>query len=88
MVWCHNRLETIASHQVLAALCTASASVGSGHLGFEPHEMGTHSLQSGAAMEMFLASVPVHTIMLIGRWSSNAFLQYICKQVEQFLKGV
>jgi hypothetical protein len=39
-------------------------------------------------MEMYLAGVPVYTIMLIGRWSSNAFLHYIQKQVEQFLKDV
>ena len=37
---------------------------------------------------MYLAGVPVYTIMLIGRWSSNAFLRYIHKQVKQFLKGV
>jgi hypothetical protein len=39
-------------------------------------------------MEMYLAGVPVYTIMLIGRWSSNAFLRYIRKQVKQFLQKV
>jgi hypothetical protein len=39
-------------------------------------------------MEMYLAGVPVYTIVLIGRWSSDAFLQYTCKQVEQFSKGI
>ncbi len=39
-------------------------------------------------MEMYLAGVPVYTIMLIGRWLSNAFLRYIRKQVEQFLRHV
>ena len=39
-------------------------------------------------MEMYLAGVPVYTIMLIGRWSSNAFLRYIRKQVEQFSRHV
>jgi hypothetical protein len=74
-VWHHDRLETIASHQVLAALCAACASIGSGCLGFELHEIGTHSLQSWAAIEMHLASVTIYTIMMIGRWSSDAFLQ-------------
>ena len=37
---------------------------------------------------MFLNNVPVYTIMLIGRWSSDAFLLYIRKQVEQFSRGV
>jgi hypothetical protein len=39
-------------------------------------------------MAMYLAGVPVFTIMLLGRWSSDAFLRYICKQVQKFSKGV
>ena len=39
-------------------------------------------------MEMYMAGVPVYTIMLIGRWLSNAFLRYIRKQVEQFSRHV
>eukprot|EP00957_Ditylum_brightwellii_P115847 8837286-Ditylum_brightwellii.AAC.1 len=39
-------------------------------------------------MAMYLARVPVYTIMLIGRWSSNAFLVYIRKQVQDFTKGI
>jgi hypothetical protein len=35
-------------------------------LGFKAMEMGTHSICSGAAMAMYLANVPVFTIMLIG----------------------
>ena len=37
---------------------------------------------------MYLAGVPVFTIMLIGRWSSDAFLRYIRRQVLQFSAGV
>jgi hypothetical protein len=39
-------------------------------------------------MEMYLAGVPVYTIILIGRWQSGAFLRYIQKQVEQFLQDI
>jgi len=39
-------------------------------------------------MAMYLNGVPVYTIMLLGRWSSNAFLRYIRKQVESFGSGV
>jgi hypothetical protein len=81
-VWRHGRLDKIASTQVMSALRAASKAVRSAHLGFEPSEMGMHSLCSGAAMEMYLARIPVYTIMLIGRWPSKAF--YIRKQVEQF----
>ena len=39
-------------------------------------------------MAMFLGECPVFTIMMIGRWSSDAFLRYIRKQVEQFSHNV
>ncbi len=87
-VWCNNRLEKISSQQVLAALQAACATIGSACLGFEAHKIGTHSLWSGAVMEMYLASNPVYIIMLTGRWSSCALLCYIRKQVKQFSKHV
>ena len=43
-------------------------------------------------MAMYLAQhpmrVPTYTIMLQGRWCSDAFLRYIRKQVKEFSKGV
>ncbi len=72
----------------MASLQSACAPIGGARLGFEPSKVGTHSLCLGVAMEMYLAGVPVYTIMLIGRWLSNAFLSYIQKQVEQFLQDV
>ena len=86
-VWHHDRREQITLWQVITFLRAACAIV-SAWLGFEPEEIGTHSLRSSAAMEMYLAAVPVYTIMLIGRWSSDAFLRYIRRQVEQFSKDV
>jgi hypothetical protein len=74
--------------QVIASLWSAYTTIGGACLGFEPSKIGTHSLCSGAAMEMYLAGVPVYTIMLIGRWSSDAFLHYIQKQVEQFVQDI
>jgi hypothetical protein len=53
-----------------------------------PIQVGLHSLRSSAAMVMYLNRVPVYTIMLLGRWSSDAFLRYIRPQVEQFSRGV
>jgi hypothetical protein len=57
-------------------------------LNIKPEECGLHSLRSSAAMAMYLNGIPVYTIMLLGRWSSDAFLRYICKQVTEFSKGV
>ncbi len=39
-------------------------------------------------MAMFIAGVPVFTIMLLGCWSSDAFLRHIQQQVQEFSKGV
>ena len=57
-------------------------------LGFSSKEVGTHSVRSFLAMMMYLTKEQVYTIMLTGRWSSDAFLAYIEKQVKEFTKGV
>ena len=56
--------------------------------GIQAGEIGTHSSWSGAAMAMYLCNAAVYTIMMLGRWSSDAFLRYIRKQVEQFSHNV
>ena len=56
--------------------------------GLHPDHIGLHSIRSSAAMAMYLNDIPVATIMLLGRWSSNAFLRYIRTQVEQYSKKV
>lgn len=50
--------------------------------------IGTHSNRSAVAMAMYLTGIPTYTIMLVGRWSSDAFLLYIRKQVQEFTRGV
>ena len=37
---------------------------------------------------MVLAGTPVYTIMLMGRWSSDAFMRYIRKQVLSLSHGI
>jgi len=74
--------------ELLKKLRLAATAVGPDSLGFKPSELGLHSARSGAAMAMYLAHVPVFTIMLLGRWSSDAFLRYIRKQVKEFSNGI
>jgi hypothetical protein len=57
-------------------------------LSLNPKRNGLHFLCLLAAMAMYLNGVPVYTIMLLGRWSSDTFLRYIRKQVESFGSGV
>ena len=84
----NGKIQGVTGDDMTKALRGAAASIGKDTLGFDPTEVGTHSIRSGSAMGMYLAEVPVYTIMLIGRWSSNAFLRYIRKQVEQFSHNV
>jgi hypothetical protein len=76
---------SIFRHTITETL-TISA-IGKDTLGFSPYEIGLHSARSGAAMAMYLSGVPMFTIMLLGRWSSNALLHYIRKQVKEFSSG-
>ena len=84
----NNKLHFITGTEVKLALRAAATVVGETKLGFKPTDIGTHSLRSGAAMAMYLSNIPVYTIMLLGRWSSDAFLLYIRKQVQEFSQNV
>lgn len=84
----NGKTHEVTAKDVSAALQAAAIIMGEDTLGFKSTELGTHSLRSGAAMAMYLDEVPVYSIMLMGRWSSDAFLRYIRKQVEQFSHNV
>jgi hypothetical protein len=79
---------TIPSSLILIKIREAVATLGLETLGFLPEDVGTHSNRSGGAMGMFLAGTPVYTIMLMGRWSSDAFMRYIRKQVLSLSHGI
>jgi len=57
-------------------------------LGFSPDRLGLHSACCGAVMAMYLTGISVFTIMLLGHWSSDPFLQYIQKQVKECSSGI
>jgi hypothetical protein len=78
----------VTSTQVINSLQDMVGGMGETCLGISKEEIGTHSIRSGAAMAMYLGEFPVYTTMLIGWWSSNAFLCYIQKQVMEFSHDV
>ena len=78
----------IAASEILIDLRSSVDAIGVDILGFTSADIGTHSVRASLAMMMYLAKEPIYTIMLIGRWSSDAFLAYIEKQVKEFTKGV
>lgn len=87
-IWRNDRIEHITSKEMVDSLRAAVVGYGEDKLGFTAEDIGTHSIRSGSAMAMYKGEVPVYVIMMIGRWSSDAFLRYIRKQVEQFSHNV
>ncbi len=82
------KIFTIPSSMILDRIRTAVRFLGKDKLGFTESKVGTHSNRSGGAMGMYLAGTPVYTIMLLGRWSSDAFMWYIRKQVLDMSHGI
>ena len=70
------------------SLRAGTLSFGEERLGFSHKEVGTHSIRSGFAMEIYLAKVYPETIMIMGRWASSAFLRYIRIKVSDTSKGI
>ena len=87
-VWRNDRIEHITSRNIIDAIDNAAESIGYANLGLEKGDFGTHSIRAGGAMAMALDDVPPFRIMMIGRWSSDAFLKYIRKQIDQFSHNI
>jgi hypothetical protein len=84
----NGHLKQVTSTHMISALRDAVGSIGEVKLGVKKEDVGMHLIRSGAAMAMYLGECPIFMIMLIGRWSSNAFLRYIRKQVMEFSQNV
>ena len=56
---------------------------GEERFGFRPDEIGNKSIRSGAAMALFLKDCSPEKIMILGRWRSKAYLDYIRPQVAE-----
>ncbi len=81
-------IERVTSAQMINLLRDAVDAIGEVKLGIKKEDIGMHLIRSGAAMAMYLGECPVFVIMLIGCWSSDAFLRYIRKQVMEFSQNV
>ena len=81
-------LCNIQAQHVRDWLRTIVSLIGEKTLGFTAADIGLHSLRSGGAMAMFLSKAAIIIIMRVGRWSSEAFLEYIREQVQDFTLGI
>ena len=82
------RFRPIRNTDVERAIKTSVIALGRDTLGFGPDDVGTHSVRSSLAMQLYLQHVQPYTIMLIGRWRSLSFLSYIEKQCQEFTRGM
>jgi hypothetical protein len=83
-----NSTISITSEIVANLLKDGIIAIGETKLGIHGSEVETHSIRSRAAIAMYLARVPIFSIMLIVCCSSLAFLKYIRKQVQEFSFGI
>jgi hypothetical protein len=74
---------TITDAIVINLLRTQADRMGVKVLGYSSKNIGTHSIRSGAAMALVLGGAEVWEIMLLGRWRSFAFMDYIREQVRE-----
>ena len=81
-------MSRIPQAEILINLKVAVDTVGTNVLRFTSNGTDTHSVRSSLAMMMYLSKEQIYTIMLVGCWSSDAFLAYIKKQVKEYTRGV
>ena len=80
--------ENITAKEVATHIKSFVTTIGKSILGFSANRVGTHSIRTSFAMFLYLRNVHPSTIMLQGRWSSDAFLLYVRPQVQQFSTGL
>jgi hypothetical protein len=81
-----NHLQDEFTLNLLRSTCAMFG--GKSTFGFHPHEIGNRSIRSGAAMALFLKDHSTAKIMILGRWSSDAFLVYIRPQVLEWTNNM
>ena len=82
------QMSLIRDKEVIKHIRATVSTIGKNILGFDPKEVGIHSIRSSFAMFLYIRGVRTDRIMLQGRWKSDAFLIYLRKQVAEFSKGL
>ena len=73
--------------KTLRSVCTLGG--GEPIFGFTAADISTRSIRSGAAMSLFLMGHSLAKIMILGRWSSDAFLvSYLRPQVMEWTNNM
>ena len=69
--------------QLIRKVCTDFG--GRDRFGFDKSEIGNRSIRCGAAMALFVTGHSSDKIMILGRWKSSSFMDYIRPQVIEWI---
>ena len=78
----------ISAEDMIIQIRAACKTMGTHKLGFTSDRVGTHSIRTSFSMQLHLAGVKDHIIMLQGTWKSLSFLQYIRLQVQELSRDL
>jgi hypothetical protein len=76
--------KVLRATDINSAIKAAVIQLGLQQYGFHPDQISSHSLRAGGAMALHLNHQTSATIRLMGRWSSDTFLDYIHSQIAAF----
>ena len=74
--WRNDRIEHITSSEISEVSRTTKGATGEEILRIKIEKNSTRSVHEGDTLTIYLNDCPVHTIVMIDRWSSNAILGY------------
>ena len=81
-----SRITEFYLRDCIRTTCTLAG--GEQEFGFTAADLGTRSIRSEAAMALFVMGDTVSKIMMLGRWSFDAFLVYIRPQVLEWMNSM
>ena len=84
----NKKLQELSCEEILDTFRSNTETMVKTRLGLTRNNISTHSTRLAAVMAMLMDDTLIYMIMLMGRWSSDAFLKYILRQVIEFSKGM
>ena len=84
----NGKRQLIEKDEVINTLQSGVKLVGEKRLGLVASDIQSHSVRTSFVLRMAILKQPDYIIMLLGRWKSDKFMDYVRHQVLQFTKGV
>jgi hypothetical protein len=82
------RMQSASAADIRAAIRLGAVGDNLEAYGYDLGRIGSHSLRSGGAMRLKLASYDDDIIQKLGRWTSNTYLHYIQTRIGNLTAGI